>query len=94
VLAVHQFVGVARRHPHQQTALAADRDGHVAVDQKRQPAEHPFLFEAALPAQEFADAVGEVFVVRHAPILPLRPSVRVSARHADEKRSNAHARGR
>jgi hypothetical protein len=60
-----QLVGVVRRHPHHQAALAADGHRHVAVDQKRQPAEHALLLDALLGTEQFADPVGEIFVVRH-----------------------------
>ena len=43
-----QLVGVLRRHPHHQAALAAHADRHVAVEQERQAAEHRLLVEAAL----------------------------------------------
>ena len=40
VRALQQLVGVLRRHPHQQAALAADGHGHVAVDQESETTEH------------------------------------------------------
>jgi hypothetical protein len=65
VVACEQLLGLDRRYAHHQSALAADGHRHVAVDQERQPAEHPLLINAALGGNEFADAVGQVFVVGH-----------------------------
>ena len=57
--------------PHQQAALAAGTDRHVAVDEKGQPAEHALLGQAGFPGDEGADALGECLVVGHEPIIPL-----------------------
>src|SRR5947209_497093 len=60
-----QLVGVLRRYPHQQSAMSARGDRHVAVDQERQATEHSLFLDAALGAEQLADAVGEILVVGH-----------------------------
>ena len=57
----------ARDRPGQGSALAAGRDGHVATDQERQPAEHPLLAQSPLRRQQCADPLGQVLVVGHGP---------------------------
>src|SRR5207247_1399430 len=54
-----------RVDPHEDPALTARSDGHVAPDQEGQPAEHLLLREALLPGHEAADPVCEILVVRH-----------------------------
>jgi hypothetical protein len=71
VVAGPQLVGLLRRHPHHQAAAAAGCHRHVAVDEEGQSTEHPLLFDAALGRDEFANAVGEVFVIGHAPTVTL-----------------------
>lgn len=44
--------------------MAARTDGHVAADQERQPAEHPLLVGRAKLADQLADPLGQVLVVR------------------------------
>src|SRR5579875_821717 len=61
----HEFRGLLRRYPHQNSALLADGDRHVAVDQERKAAEHRLLFHPAYRAQQLSDAVDEVDVVSH-----------------------------
>src|SRR5271156_905423 len=67
--AFQQLFGVLRWHPHHQPTLAASGYRHVAVDQERKPAEHTFLLDALLAGNEFADPVGQVFVIGHAATL-------------------------
>ena len=60
-----QGVGVLRIYAHQQPALTAGRDGHVSADQKGEATEHPLLGDIGFAGDQLADAIGEVFVVRH-----------------------------
>ena len=56
---------LSRVDAQQQAALAARGDGHVAVDQEREPTEHLLLGQARLLREQLADPVGEVLVVGH-----------------------------
>ena len=59
------LLGLRRVDAQQHPALAARADRHVAVDQERQPAEHPLLGQAVLARHPLADPVGQLLVVRH-----------------------------
>src|SRR3954471_4439172 len=65
----HELLRLGRVDPHQQTALAARGDGHVAADEKGEPAEHPLLLDAAFAGDELADSGGQRLVIGHAAIL-------------------------
>lgn len=58
-------VGVLGVYAHHEAALTAGRDGHVSADQKGQATKHPLLGHVRFAGDQFADAIGEVFVVRH-----------------------------
>src|SRR5205807_81123 len=69
VVAFQELVGLVRRYPDEQAALPAGGHRHVAVDQEREATEHAFFLDATLGSQQFADPVGQVFVVGHVPTL-------------------------
>ena len=73
-----QRVGVLGIDSHHQPALTAGRDRHVAADEERQPAEHPLLGDLGLAGDQLADAVGEIFVIRHRGIMVLPKRVEPS----------------
>lgn len=57
--------GVLGRAAQQQPAAAGGRDGEVAADEERQPAEHPLLAQPGRRVEHLAEAVGELDVVGH-----------------------------
>jgi hypothetical protein len=59
---LHESRGISRVDPQQHAALAAGAHRHVAVDQERQPAEHPLLRQARFVLHNAPDAVGKVLV--------------------------------
>ena len=61
----HELVGLLGIDAHEDAALAARGDRHVAADQEGEAAEHLLLREALLAGHQLADPVGEVFVVGH-----------------------------
>ena len=68
----HQLVRLVRIDAHENPALAADADGHVASDEERKPAEHLLLVQAGLGAHQLADPSREFLVVGHrAMVIPL-----------------------
>ena len=68
----HQPVRLVGIDPHENPALAADADGHVASDEERKPAEHLLLGEARLGAHQVTDPSREFLVVGHrAMVTPL-----------------------
>ena len=56
-------------HADQDSTLAARCDGHVAADEKGEPAEHLLLRQIGFAADKFAYAIRELLVVRHAAIV-------------------------
>ncbi len=56
-----------RVHPDQETALAAGGHGQIPVEKEGQPSEHLLLAQTALAAQQLPDALGQMFVIGHAP---------------------------
>src|SRR5207342_3131850 len=62
--------------PHEDPALAARRDRHVAADQEGEAAEHLLLRYAGLPRDELTDPVGEILVVGHRAMLTKTGSYR------------------
>jgi hypothetical protein len=62
----HQSLSLSGIDAQQQTALAAGADGHVAVDQEGEAAEHAFLGQAGLLVNHLPDPLGEYVVIRHA----------------------------
>ena len=59
---------------HQQPALTARGDGHVPADEERETAEHLLLGQGGLTVGQNSDAIGEVLVVRHGPMLRRCPA--------------------
>src|SRR5207247_9373797 len=60
------FVGLDADH---EPALPARGDGHVAAHEEREPAEHALLGDAGLLADELANAIRQLLVVRHRAIV-------------------------
>src|SRR4051795_2128845 len=71
-----------------QATLAADPDGHVAVDHEADAAEHLLLGIAVLGGDQLADPVGEILVVSH------RDNHGAWALNADNRASPARPRRR
>jgi hypothetical protein len=44
---------------------ARDAHDHLAVEQKRKPAEHPALSDACSRVKRLTDALGQTFIERH-----------------------------
>src|SRR6266566_3116067 len=61
----NQLVRRSGVHPHQDPALTAGCDGHVAPDEEGKAPEHLLLREALHPRDQAADPVCEILVVRH-----------------------------
>ena len=61
-----QLVRSFRADTDQNATLAAGRDGHVALDEEGQPAEHLLLGDAVFGADQGSDPVRQVLVVGHA----------------------------
>jgi hypothetical protein len=62
-----ESVRLGRVDAHEDPALAARGDGHVAVHEEREAAEHRLLGHAGLAGDEVANARRERFVVCHRP---------------------------
>jgi hypothetical protein len=71
-----QRIAVGRINAQQQAALAAGTDGHVAVDQEGEPAEHASFRHAAFRLEGLSDPVRELGVVCHAGRFSDRPTGR------------------
>jgi hypothetical protein len=52
-----------------QAALTADRDGHSAADEEDEASKHRLLADIGLAGDQLTNAIGEIFVVRHARII-------------------------
>jgi hypothetical protein len=60
--------------------LSARRDGHVALDEKCEAAEHPLLGQTDFFSGKRANAIGELLVVSHLAIVVARRSERRGCR--------------
>lgn len=58
-------VGLRGVDTHHQAALTAGRNGHVSTNQKGQATEHLLLRDFGVVGDQLADAIGEVFLIRH-----------------------------
>ena len=65
----HKRVGVLGVDTDHQAALAAGPHGHVAADEEGETSEHLLFRDVGLAGDQLADAVGEIFVVRHQGIM-------------------------
>src|SRR5215211_430244 len=71
-----QRLRLGRVDAQQQAALTAGTDGHVALDEEGESAEHPPLGQAGLGLYDCADPIGELDVVRHPQSLSRTPHPR------------------
>jgi hypothetical protein len=62
---IGEVTRIGRIDSEQKATLATRGDGHVAVYEERQSAEHAKFAEALFTVENFAEAVGEDFVVGH-----------------------------
>src|SRR5262249_38387272 len=61
----HELVGLGGIDADEEPALAAGRDGHVAADEEREPAEHLLLHHVGRCADRLPTPRRQPFVVRH-----------------------------
>jgi hypothetical protein len=62
---LHELVRLGRVDPSEEAALPARSDGHIAVDQEGEAAEHRLLLDALLSGDEVSDPRCELLVVGH-----------------------------
>src|SRR5665213_1482598 len=62
---IGEVAGIGRIDSEHQPALPAHTHGHIAVDKKGQPTEHPHFRKAVFAVENLAEAVRESFVKGH-----------------------------
>jgi hypothetical protein len=65
----HEDSGLGWVDAHHQAALTTRCDRHVAADEEGQAAEHPLLGDVGVAADQLADSMRKVLVVRHGSII-------------------------
>jgi hypothetical protein len=68
-VAWRKHIGVLGIDSDHQAALTAGRYRHSAADEEDEASEHRLLADIGLAGDQLTNAVGEIFVVRHARII-------------------------